>query len=147
MGTIAITAISKTHFASITSISSDEIIHFDPFQPVFDEVPSLGEYFFIPKKKAIIKGRTQKRKMAQLGDTPPKKTVISDPSELDDKSFVGEVADSMGAFTQDNKCFVVNLKNIISQQKDKIKSFEKVLQQHKYLVEIDFQNHTNVIKK
>jgi hypothetical protein len=58
MGTIAITSISKTPLESILSSSYDEIIPFDPLQLIFDEVPSLGAYFFSPEKKTIIKGRT-----------------------------------------------------------------------------------------
>jgi hypothetical protein len=67
--------------------------------------------------------------------------------QIDDITFVGEVVDSMGAFAQANRWSVENLKKIISQQKDEIKSFEKVLQQQKSLVEIDFQNQINVIKQ
>jgi hypothetical protein len=82
MGTIAIVAISKTPLASIPGSSSDEIIPFDPLQPVVEEIPSLGEYFFSPEKKAIIKGRPRKRKMEQIGDIPPKQTMIWDASKL-----------------------------------------------------------------
>jgi len=41
--------------------------------------------------------------------------VIWDASKLDDITFSREVADSMGAFSQDNKWFVENIKKIISQ--------------------------------
>jgi hypothetical protein len=85
--------------------------------------------------------------MEQIGDTPLKQIMVWDASKLDDLEFVGEVADSMGDFSHANKWSIDNLKNIISQQQDKIKSFENDLQQQKSLVEANYQNQINAIKQ
>lgn len=73
--------------------------------------------------------------------------MILDASKIYDITFVGEFVYSMGAFAQANRWSVENIKKIISQQKYEINSFEKILQKQKYLVEIYFQNQTNVIKQ
>jgi len=73
--------------------------------------------------------------------------MILDASKIYDITFVGEVVDSMGAFAQANTWSVENIKKIISRQKYEINSFEKILQKQNSLVEIYFQNQTNVIKQ
>ena len=90
-------------------------------EPVVEETPSLGEYFFSPNKKAIIKGSPRKRKMEQIGDTPLKQIMVWDALKLDDLEFDGEFVDSMGNFGHARKWSIDNLKNIISQIQDQIK--------------------------
>lgn len=68
-----------------------------------EETPPIGKYFFSPDKKDIIKGRTRKRKIEQIGDARLKQVMVWDASKLDDLEFVDEVVDSMGAFVLANK--------------------------------------------
>jgi hypothetical protein len=83
--------------------------------------------------------------MEQIGDAPPKQVMIWDASKLDDLDFVDEVTDSMGAFAHANKWSIGNLKEIIRQQQDKIKSFEDDLQQQKSLAEAEYKKQINVL--
>jgi hypothetical protein len=61
MGAIAIIVISKTPLASFLGNPSVEIVYLDSLEPVVEETPSLGEYFFSPDKKIHYKGKSSKK--------------------------------------------------------------------------------------